>query len=373
MEATGDRKTRKAIAREFYFDGLETCAVDGMCSTVCPVGINTGDLVKRLRGERHSSFRNKLSLRAARNFHLFEGAARFAVKTAFFLNRIFGRDFMKNLTRTGRKIAALPIWSDFMSPPPAAFKKTRADEDASVSTRETPRIVYFPSCVSRMMGGVDPDLFLSVSKKAGIAVKIPPDIKGTCCGQIFSSKGYAEAYRSAANRAVEKLWRASDEGEIPVVSDTTSCTQTLTSSRDYLTEENRARFDKIRILDIIDFAAETALPRLKISGRKKKIVFHPVCSAHKMGMLPKLRSVGETCAAEAFIPVFAGCCGMAGDRGLFYPQLTAAALGAEVSEVAGEAPYDGYYSTSTTCQIALSEAVGERYESILKLLDEVSE
>jgi hypothetical protein len=32
---------------------------------------------------------------------------------------------------------------------------------------------------------------------------------------------------------------------------------------------------------------------------------------------------------------------------------------------------DGYYSTSKTCEIALSEATGENYESILKLLYKV--
>jgi D-lactate dehydrogenase len=63
---------------------------------------------------------------------------------------------------------------------------------------------------------------------------------------------------------------------------------------------------------------------------------------------------------------------MAGDRGFFIPGLTKAATANEATEVAG-AEYDGYYSTSKTCEIALSEAVGKNYQSVMKLLDEVSE
>jgi D-lactate dehydrogenase len=63
---------------------------------------------------------------------------------------------------------------------------------------------------------------------------------------------------------------------------------------------------------------------------------------------------------------------MAGDRGMYYPELTASATKIEAEEV-NQAEYHGYYSTSRTCEMALSQAVGKNYESILKLLDEVSE
>ncbi|HRH43710.1 MAG TPA: heterodisulfide reductase-related iron-sulfur binding cluster, partial [Pyrinomonadaceae bacterium] len=151
-----------------------------------------------------------------------------------------------------------------------------------------------------------------------------------------------------------------------------SCTQTLKSSRAFLTEENQIRFDKLTILDIIDFVADQILPNLKISKPKEKVVFHPVCSVTKLGLLPKLQKIGKACADQAEIPVFANCCGMAGDRGFYYPALTAAATKNEVTEVK-QTKYDGYFSTSKTCEIALSESSGESYQSILKLLDDVSE
>ena len=60
---------------------------------------------------------------------------------------------------------------------------------------------------------------------------------------------------------------------------------------------------------------------------------------------------------------------MAGDRGFLFPELTASATNAEATEVKQQ-KYDGYYSSTKTCEIAMSEAVKENYESILYLVDE---
>src|SRR5690606_26617240 len=49
--ARGDRALAKELRRGQSYGVVETCAVDGMCQTACPVLINTGDLVRRLRSE----------------------------------------------------------------------------------------------------------------------------------------------------------------------------------------------------------------------------------------------------------------------------------------------------------------------------------
>ena len=153
--------------------------------------------------------------------------------------------------------------------------------------------------------------------------------------------------------------------------DVTSCTHSFQTSRPYLTEDNKAHFDKLKILDSIDFAADILLPRLTILNKKQHIVFHPVCSVTKMGLLPKIQALGKACAEKADVPTFTGCCGMAGDRGFYYPKLTAAATKLEANEVK-EAVYDGYYSSAKPCEMSLSAAVGKTYQSVLKLLNEVS-
>ena len=49
------RAATRALTEELTpaqeYEVVDTCAVDGMCQTACPVLINTGDLVRRLRSE----------------------------------------------------------------------------------------------------------------------------------------------------------------------------------------------------------------------------------------------------------------------------------------------------------------------------------
>jgi D-lactate dehydrogenase len=51
-KAAGDAALVAEIEDDYGYAGIDTCAVDGMCQTACPVLINTGDLVKRLRQEK---------------------------------------------------------------------------------------------------------------------------------------------------------------------------------------------------------------------------------------------------------------------------------------------------------------------------------
>jgi D-lactate dehydrogenase len=258
----------------------------------------------------------------------------------------------------------MPSWSNQLRAP---GKKIVSKE--VVQGNQT--VIYFSTCISRMMGGSIGKEFLSVCEKASINVIVPKNIKGICCGQVFSSKGFDKAFRLTANQTIDKLWECSEEGKIIIVTDVTSCTQTIKSYRNYLTDENKTRYDKMIFMDVIDFAAEKLLPALKISKQKGSVVFHPVCSVHKMGSMSNLQLIGKACAIKVDIPFFTKCCGMAGDRGFYFPELTSSATRLEAGEVK-QASYEGYYSSSRTCEMALSEAVGKNYESILKLLDEVA-
>jgi D-lactate dehydrogenase len=86
-----------------------------------------------------------------------------------------------------------------------------------------------------------------------------------------------------------------------------------------------------------------------------------------MGLTEKFRAVGNACAELCVIPHQASCCGMAGDRGFYYPGLTEAATAAEI-EALKDIDFDGYYSSGKTCEMALSEHAGKNYRSILYLL-----
>ncbi len=369
----GEAKKYKQLLKQYRYDGLDTCAVDGMCATACPVDINTGDLVKRLRKENHSSFSNSMALFVAKNFGLTERLARFALRTGSFFNKLTGKKTVYRLTKGIRRIIpAFPLWTIQLSSPPslkAIKKKNTAAYDSSA-------IVYFPACISRLMGsGADGkknvmETFLSVTAKAGISVIIADKITGACCGQIFSSKGYSKAYRYTANKIIEQLWKITANGKYPVVMDISSCTYTLQHLRPVLTKENQDRFDQLRIMDSIDYLHDMLLLKDFNTDKKKNIVLHPVCSLHKMGIEFKFSKIAARFAEQVTVPGTAGCCGMAGDRGFLFPELTASATAHEAREVK-QNNYDGYYSSTKTCEMAITEAVGKNYESVLYLADEV--
>ena len=71
------------------------------------------------------------------------------------------------------------------------------------------------------------------------------------------------------------------------------------------------------------------------------------------------------------VPATATCCGFAGDRGFLHPELTAAATAPEAAEVA-EVDADAHLCANRTCEIGLSRATGESYESFVYLLERLS-
>ncbi len=367
LKETGQKQKHDLLLKDFQYDGLDTCAVDGLCATACPVYINTGDLVKRLRRENHNEFSNKIALSVAKNFKAVELLAGWGLNTGRGINNLLGNKAMVNITKGVRKvIPSFPLWSNQLQSTPSLPK----------TGSSTAEIVYFPACISRLMGkGIGSkknimETLISVSQKAGVTVKIPDDVKGSCCGQIFSSKGFAAAYQHTANEIIEKLWKWTNDGALPVVIDVSSCAYTLHNLKHALNPVNKERFEVLKIMDSVDYLYELILTRNIQVNKRGNIVLHPVCSLQKMGTQGKFVKIANHFAEKVTVPKNAGCCGMAGDRGFLFPELTHSATLPEATEVMNN-EYDGYYSSTKTCEMALTEAVKKNYESILYLADEV--
>lgn len=368
LKAEGKTEEFAILQKEYKFSGMDTCAVDGMCATDCPVSINTGELIKRLRRENHSPFANNAAMRVAKNFALVERMVKFALRTGNAVNSVTGKRSMNRITRGIKKVVRdFPLWTDAITHPVKIKPVAVATPDA----------VYFPSCITRMMGADKNDrmnineVVQTLCERAGLSLMTADHTTGVCCGQLFSSKGFIPAYQHTVNQTIEKLWLWTNGGKAPVLMDVTSCTHSLQTSVQYLTEENKKRFAQLVFIDSIDFAADYLLPRLKIQAKKNRIVFHPVCTTYKMNLVQKLQKIGDACATQADIPFLSGCCGMAGDRGFYYPKLTATATKDEANEVDNRL-YEGYYSSGKTCEMALSEATKQNYQSVFYLLRDVS-
>jgi D-lactate dehydrogenase len=299
-----------------------------------------------------------------------ERLARTALKTGITFNNLFGKNFMRGFTGAFRKVfPEMPLWSEQLLYPPdlGSINGCVVAKDAA--------IVYFPSCISRTLGvyeGKEKNLmetFLSICKKAGIGVNVLKNAEGSCCSQIFSSKGFGPAAQYSANKIIDQLWESSKNGQLPIVIDVSSCAYTLHHVRPILDDARKEKFDKLRILDSVEFLHDMVIPKSRGITKQKNIVVHPVCSLQKMKTEDKFVQVAKHFAAEVTVPVHAGCCGMAGDRGFLIPELTASATHLEAAEVQ-QRDYDGYYSSTKTCEMAISEAVKKNYESILYLVDE---
>jgi D-lactate dehydrogenase len=358
-----------SLEKDFPYSALDTCATDGLCATACPVSINTGELVKRFRNIRQTERAQKWAVRIAKNFAAAEFVIRCSLRLGHFAQSLFGATAVHNLSHwmSGLSGSNTPEWTADMPHAAGAIPRT---------SKVGAQAVYFPSCIARTMGRLpgEPhdrspsEILVQLGRRAGVPLYIPPNVAGICCGTPFSSKGLTEAHKTAVNAAVERFWDWSEQGRLPIVIDTSPCTYGFRTARGYLSEENQQRCDKLTFLDSIEFVHDTLLPRLRVSEKASSVALHPVCSVTKLGITPKLEAIARACSDKVLVPLDAGCCAFAGDRGLLVPELTACATRLESIEVKAAQP-EGCYSSSRTCEIGLSRATGQIYRSYLYLLE----
>jgi D-lactate dehydrogenase len=351
---------RRALLEEYEYDSLDTCAADGSCQLACPVGIDTGKLVKELREEGHSPRAERAALAVAKRWHTVERAARAGLRLGGPLAR---------RTKRGRGLPGAARAGVGGDPHPT---KAGSVGRGSPPTPRSAAAVYVPSCTNRIFDGNPIEALVEVSARAGLPVWIPADVAGTCCGLPFGSKGYSKAHAQKANALVESLWRWSGEGELPIVIDAASCTQAVAEPGDgVLYEENVERLGALEILDSVAWAHDRLLSRLEIPEKVNAATAHPTCATRHMGLAPRLRSLTAALAEEVYVAPSATCCGFAGDRGLSHPELTASATRPQADELAGRR-FDAHLSSNRTCEIGMSRATGAPYESVVCLLERLT-
>ncbi len=353
------------LRADWRYAAEDTCATDGLCALACPVSIDTGQLTKRLRRARLGEGEERFSLWVVERFGWCVTSARIALRIGHILERTIGGE---RLERWSHRWA--PRGLRWIHPMPSLASK--------LSTRRPPTVdaVFFPSCVSRVFGEPGDDApsgrtVERIASRAGLSVWTPQEAAGLCCGMPFSSKGLDAAYRSAANRAIAALWGWSDGGRVPVLTDASPCAWTLKRTGAVLNPENKEKFDRLTILDGIEFAHDVLLERLDVTALKRNVVVHPVCSVRKMGLEAKLLAVAKACTDRVDVPVSSACCGVAGDRGFLIPELPQAALGPLARELESM-NCDGFFASSRSCEAGLTRVTGRPYRSFWQLLDEAS-
>lgn len=358
--AAGDGDLVRELESDYDYDGIETCAADGMCQTACPVDIDTGSLVTRLRAERQGPVSRAAWRQAALHWQGVTRLGSFALTAAA---RMPAR-VPAGASRAARRALGeetVPAWSRDL---PRGGRPRTADAADELPTTA----VHFAACVQSIFGphGTGDGAataFARLCERAGLGLAVPQAIGSLCCTTPWKSKGLRDGYDAMRDKVLPALWEASDRGRLPVVCDAASCTEGL----ERLVTEH-AGPTGLRVMDAVSFAATELLPRLPDARKVASAAVHPTCSTTRLGVGDALLTLASAVAVDVHVPDAWGCCGFAGDRGLLHPELTASATAAEAAEVT-ERDYDLYLSANRTCEIGLTRATGRPYEHVLEALE----
>jgi D-lactate dehydrogenase len=356
-ELNGDDALVAELRRDYQYEGVDTCAVDGMCATACPVLIDTGDLTRRLRTETHGRAHQRAGSAAA---HHWDGVTR-AASRAMTAAQLVPPSVPASITKAGRRVVPhelMPAWTADL---PGGGPRRRG---APVHQADA---VYLPSCTGTIFGPNDGSIgvknaFLELCARSDVSVSVPDGIASLCCGTPWKSKGLHEGYEDMRARAMPYLREATQGGSLPVVVDASSCTEGF---RAMLAPE------RIQVLDAVQFVDAFVLTRLPPPVRIESLVLHPTCSSTHLGIDSALLRIAAAAAHAVVVPTNWSCCGFAGDRGLLHPELTASATAHEAREVRAIGA-TSHASLNRTCEIAMTRATGTRYEHILEILEVVT-
>lgn len=405
-EQRGDLETAAAIRTAYEYEGLETCAVDGMCVTACPVGINTGDLVRRLRAEDASAAPNTAWKAAAGNWDLLTRGASAAMSVAGALPQVLPQA----ATEVGRALLGTDVVPQYRSELPRRGGSVRRAGGRGRASADV-GAVYLPACVHTMFGAAEeprssdgaasggcggdcacgngggggssatssgsmpsgstpapttaagvPAALDLLAQRAGVRLAVPDDAASLCCGTPFSSKGMTAAKEQMRDQVRTALLAASEGGELPVIVDASSCTEGILQAMEGT---------GVEVLDAITFVRTRLLDHLTVREPAGSVTVHPTCSTTHLGATGDLLAIAEAAACDVVVPVDWGCCGYAGDRGMLHPELTASATRAEAAEVA-QRETDWYVSSNRTCELGMQAATGKSYRHVLELLEAVT-
>lgn len=352
----------RELEKEFVYYGRETCAGDGLCSTSCPMGINTADLIHDIRRRDLSTSGRKAGKWAAAHLAGVSDGLRLALGAASATHRVIGDKGVDTLGRALHKIG-LPLWTASL---PAPFNPAHLATTAPAERR----VVYYPSCLNRVMGPGDEekgrpealaDVFVRLCRKAGFQVIFPKDMEKLCCGMIWESKGMPDIADSKTAELEAALAIASEGGKIPVVCDQSPC---LHRMREHITS--------MPLFEPAEFILDYLAPYLRFTPVDTPIAVHVTCSTRRMGIADKIVRLASMCSRHVTVPAEIGCCGFAGDKGFTFPELNKWGLRKLRPAIEAAGAVEGY-SNSRTCEIGLTTNSGIPYKSIVYLVDQCTE
>ena len=380
LTSTGENPERLAkLKRQYKYYGDQTCATDGLCSTSCPIKINTGELTHLIRqmDMNESPTGYKIGEFAANHMAGIKSGLRVMLDVAHVAHVTLGSTLMTDICRGMNKMG-LPLWTTAMpkkkrQPKPSDLTQmiiksieVRGEKEEVRGKKQTSKVVYFPSCINQTMGlsKESPvkqplvDEICELMRKAGYEVIFPEGMEKMCCGQIWESKGMLDIADRKSAELEAALWKASEEGKYPVLCAQSPCLHRM-----------KKVMHKMHLYEPAEFIMKYLVERLDFHPIDRHVALHLTCSTREMGVDKDMIALAKMCSTNVFLPEGVGCCGFAGDRGFTFPELNQYGLRKLRPQIEANHIEVGY-SNSRTCEIGLESNTGIPYMSIVYLVNE---
>ena len=356
------------ISKELQYFLEDTCAVDGLCETACPVNINTGAYIKELRqiSAKDSSLESSWIVE---HFSFLTSLINLGLKIVHNFSKI-SPTLLSKISKILNSISnrRIPIWSKEISQT-IQFHHSTETKNADY--------ILFSSCANRILSPDGGKASLSqhmidIGKYCDLSLALPENIKDLCCGMLFYSRGQINRAQLSLEKTVNALYESSKNGELPIIVDMSPCTYHIISQENNLSARVKDKWNSLKIIDSVSFLHEL-IQSNPIQKLDQRIAIHPTCSNSKLSLNDKMMNIAQLCSTTVLKADEDHCCGMAGDRGLRFPELTHNATKYEVSELCDYGVFDKGYSSGRTCEIGMGNSTGKPYFHIALLVKEALE
>lgn len=363
----GKNKEAETLLSEYEYAGNETCAGCSSCLHLCPLGIDTAKVAFELR-KIMSIKTQKFAQKIYDNFGFVLGVARGGLRLYRLTSIILSESLVSKITSCLHKINAnLPFTPPFM--PRANTYKLH-----NKGTNLPQKIVYFTSCTNQIFAPNPKqrdkrplqEVVESICAKANIGVIYPQKIKQMCCGKIFEDYDSIKAQNTAFLET--QLSEATHGGKYAIITDHSSCFYSVLEQFS----------DKFQVLDISEFILSIS-DKLTWHKVNSPIWVHKLCLLKKVGKDNAIVEVAKLCSDDVRVIKSFECCGFAGKKGFFTPELNQSSTAHLSDEISQDNTLKSEntkniiaISSSSTCEIGLSAYSKSKFQSIAYLVDSVT-
>ncbi|MBY5991488.1 FAD-binding and (Fe-S)-binding domain-containing protein [Ferrimonas balearica] len=360
LEQEGQAAEAQSMREAAQYDVIDTCTACQLCTIACPVDNNMGMLVRELRGAQLGSTAQKVLDFQADHYGKVNRVLSGGFDLLHGIHKFAGDTVTGKIMALGRKISSeVPYWDP-------DFPKGGKLPTPSHTGNGRPVVVYFAACGGRTFGPTpkDPDnttlpeVMTTLLERAGYEVRVPDNTRALCCGQMWESKGDYKNADGKRREMIEALAALTEGGKHPVLVDALSCTKRTLQDADI----------DYTLLDAVDFIYAHLMPKLTVVKRKPQVALHVGCTAAHMNAGGKMEAIARMFADEVVRPEGIHCCGFAGEKGLFKPEINADAL-RHLKARLPETLSEGYYA-NRMCEIGLTRHSGISYRHLAYLVEE---